>query len=234
VTVATARITIVSVLRAAIALASIATLGCNGFGTGNSTQPGRTPNTSQQINFRMVGNIGTPFLATISNKRSSWKIRGVVPLNIIIVNGPNPNSVRIVASKLANDTRLLSVEAISGFDVLELSSTFTNYGIVVANIGGTISALAPAASPDVRFFARNAGNGIFNAVVEDRTTAFVLQSQSPTLILFDSPNSSGNPQSDRVDGIFNTVTGGPLALDLSFNGHVVSASGGGTVSIKVN
>jgi len=222
----------IGVLRAAVALTLLATIGCGGFGTGNATQPGSTPDQSAQIVFRMVGNIGTPFFATISNSRSSWQIRGVVPLSIIIANGPLPVSNRIVATKLTNDTRLLSVEIISGFDVAEISSTFTNYGVVVGGIGSRLEALAPPAKPDARFFVKNANNGIFNAVVEDKTKAYVLQSQSPTMILYDSPNN--NSPSGRVDGIFTEVSGGPLALDLSFNGHVVTAAGGGTVSIKVN
>ena len=221
----------ISALRAAIVLALAASLGCNGFGTGNATEPGSTPDTATQKNFRMVGNIGTPFLAIISDTHSSWEIRGVVPLNIIIVNGPSA-STRIVATKLANDTRLLGVEAISGFDVTDLSSTYTNYGNLVAKIGGAIKALAKRAYPDVRFFVRNPNNGVFNAVVEDQTNAYVLQSRSPTLILYDSP--VGNPLNAHIDGIFSTVSGGPMAIDLSYNGHVVTAGGGGTVSIKIN
>src|SRR4029077_12890064 len=128
---------------------------CGGFGTGNATQPGNTPNTSTQIIFRMVGNIGTPFCATISNNRSSWQIRGVVPLNIIIANGPLPNSNRIVATKLTNDSRLLSIEVISGFGAAQIFSTFPNYGVKGGNIGARLDALAPAANPDVRFFIKN-------------------------------------------------------------------------------
>jgi len=221
-----------SIIRTAVALTIPATIGCGGFGTGNATQPGSTSVSSPQIVFRMVGNTGTPFFAVITNNRSSWQIRGVVPLNIIIANGPVPNSNRIVATKLTNDTRLLSIEVISGFGVAQISSTFTNYGVIVGNIGARLDALAPAANPDVRFFIKNVNNGDFNAVVEDETKAYVLQSQSPTMILYDSPN--GNSLTGRVDGIFNVLSGGPLALDLSFNGHVVTAAGGGTVSIKIN
>jgi len=236
-----------------LALALSALLGCNGFGTGNSTEPGSTPPNASQKNFRMVGNIGTPFFAVVSDCRSSWKVRGVVPLNIIIVNAPAPGqpnlcsdpsangAFRIMATKLSNDSRLLSVEAISAYNVLELGSTYTNYGTLVANLndsgqpmntGTALKTLAPPAFPDVRFFVTNPLNGTFNAVVEDVDTAYVLQSQSPTLLLFDSPN--GNSTTERVDGIFTTVSGGPMRINLSFNGHVVTAGGSGTVSIKVN
>ncbi len=239
--------------RTLLAIALIGLLGCNGFGTGNSTLPGSTPPNATQKNFRMVGNIGTPFFAVVSDCRSSWKVRGVVPLNIIVVNAPAPGQAnlcsdasalgayRIVATKLSNDSRLLSVEAISAYNVLELGSTYTNYGTLVANLndsgqpinkGVALKALAPPAFPDVRFFVTNPLNGIFNAVVEDVDTAYILQSQSPTLLLFDSPN--GNSTTERVDGIFTTVSGGPMKINLSFNGHVVTAGGGGTVSIKVN
>ncbi len=227
-----------------IVAAAIATaLGCNGFGTGNSTRPGSTPNTATQKDFRMVGNIGTPFLAIVSDCRSSWQIRGVVPLNIIIANAPSTNSqcpdgdsagrYRILATKLANDSRMLSVEAIDAYNVANIASTYTNYGNLAANLGGAaLKSIGPPAYPDVRFFITNPGNGTFNAVVEDLTNAYILQSQSPTVILYDFPN--GGSTTERVDGIFTTVSGGPMAIDLTFNGQLVTAGGGGTVSIKIH
>jgi hypothetical protein len=207
--------------------------GCNGFGGANSTNPGSTPNSSSQIVFRFVGNTGTPFVATMSTSRSSWTIRGVVPLNALVANGPTPNPIRIVATKASNDTRLLSVEVLSGFNVVNLATTSINYGTIVANVGNNkLSNLAPPANPDVRFYVKGPPDGTYNALVEDETTAYVLQAQSPTVILFDSPN--GNSQTGRVDGTFTQVKGAPIEVDLFFNSQFVHASGSGTFSIKIN
>jgi hypothetical protein len=221
-----------SILKGLICLALLALLGCNGFGSGNSTLPGSTPNLAAQVVFRMVGNLGTPFLATVADQRSSWQIHGVVPLNIIIANGNNPD--RIVATKLTNDTELLSVEVISGFAIATVSSTIANYGVVVAGINGKLKALPPPASPDVRFFVNGPARGIFNAIVEDQTTAFVLQSSAPCVILYDHPNN--NSVTGRVDGIFNVVggAGGPLSIDLRFDNGFAHASGGGTQTVKIH
>lgn len=213
-----------------VAAALLLLAGCNGFGTGNATRPGSTPNIAAQTSFRFVGNVGTPFVATVSDKRSSWLLKGVVPLNVIIANGQAAN--RIVATKLTNDTRLLSVEVIKGIGVDSVSSTFANYGLVVGAVGGELDALGPAASPDVRFYVKAPPNGVYNALVEDESNAFILQSAAPTVIFFDSPN--GNSQSGRVDGLFTDVTGGSLSIDLTFNNAIVHAGGSGTVSIKIN
>jgi hypothetical protein len=214
----------------AIATAWLLLAGCSGFGTGNSTQPGSTPNVASQTSFRFVGNVGTPFVATVSDTRSSWRFNGVVPLNVIIANGQTAN--RIVATKLTNDTRLLSVEMIKGIGVDSVSSTFANYGLVVGSVGGELDALGPAANPDVRFYVKAPPNGVYNALVEDESNAFILQSAAPTIIFYDSPN--GNSQSGRVDGLFTDVTGGSLSIDLTFNKAIVHAGGSGTVSIKIN
>jgi len=222
-----------SVHYSAAALIVLAVLcGCNGFGSGNATQPGSTPNVAAQTSFRMLGNIGTPFVATVSDQRSSWVLQGVVPLNVIIANGNFP--ARIVATKLTNDNALLSVEVISGFGVSSISSTFANYGMVVGSLNGKLKAFAPPASPDVRFYVNGPANGVFNATVEDSTTAYVLQSRAPCVIFYDSPNN--NSLTGHVDGLFNLVSGasGPLAIDLNFDGALVQAGGGGTVTVKIN
>lgn len=217
-------------LLVALAAALLILPGCNGFGTGNSTLPGSTPDVAQQVSFRFVGNAGTPFLATVTDSRSSWQMHGVVPLNVIIANGTHPN--RIVATKLTNDQRLLGVEIINGLGVGNVSSTFANYGLVVAGINGELDALAPPANPDVRFYVKAPPGGVFNALVEDESNSYVLQSTAPTVILYDSPN--GNSQNGRVDGIFTRVTGGPFSIDLTFNKSFTHVSGSGTVTIKIN
>jgi hypothetical protein len=206
--------------------------GCQSFGAGNATQPGSTPNVGAQTSFRMLGTIGTPFVATISDQRSSWVLRGTVPLNVIIANGNFP--VRIVANKLVNSNAMLSVEIIHGFGVGSLSSTFTNYGIAVGSLFGTLRAFAPPASPNAAFFVNGPAGGVFNATVEDSTTAFIFQSRVPCVIFYDSPDN--NSLNAHVDGIFNLVNGdvGPLTINLVFDGNIKFASGSGTVTIHVN
>ena len=214
---------------ALIALAAVC--GCNGFGSGNATQPGNTPNVAAQTSFRMVGNLGTPFVATVSDQRSSWVIQGVVPLNVLIANGNFP--ARIVATKLTNDNALLSIEVINGFSVATISSTFANYGMVVGSLNGKLNALAAPASPDVRFYINGPASGVFNATVEDSSTAYVLQSRAPCLILYDSPNN--NSLTGHVDGIFNLVGGAEyLDIDLNFDGAIDTSGGSGTVTVKIN
>lgn len=219
-------------LEAAIAFAALAGIGCNGFGTGDATQPGSTPPIGAQVSFRFLGTTNTPFAATISDARSSWRITGVVPLTVIIVNQQNPT--RIVGTKLTNDTALFSAEVLSGFSVQDISSTYFNYGTVVASFGDKLKALAPPASPDVRFFVRGPSTAVFNATVEDLSNSYVVQSRVPTMILFDQPNSGS--QTERVDGLFSIVQLiGPMSIELSFNGRIVEAGGpGGTIPIKIN
>jgi hypothetical protein len=221
------------ILRALTASGLIWLGGCGGFGTGNATSPGRTPNLSVQTSYRIVGTIGTPFIATISDARSSWVVQGVVPLSIVIVNDKPPE--RVVVTKTIDDTSLLSVEIITGFTVKVLDSTSERFGVAVAGVNqgggnGSLHALAPPANPDVRFFVKGPNIGIFNALIEDQTQGEVLQSRVPALILFDSPN--GGMLSGRLDGIFTAVGfEGPFAIDLIVNGAVVRAIVGGTSAI---
>ncbi|HZP45693.1 MAG TPA: hypothetical protein VFB15_08590 [Candidatus Binataceae bacterium] len=213
-------------------VAAVLGAGCNGLGGGNSTNPGSTPNSSAQLVFRFVGSTGVPFIATVSDPRSSWRLHGVVPLNVLIVNGPLPNPIRIIGTKVTNDTRLLSVEIIQGFNVKTIATTSTPYGTIVAGINGALPALGAPANPDVRFYVKGPPNGVYNALVEDESVAYVLQAASPTVILFDSPN--GNSETGRVDGQFTQVKGAPIDIDLFFNNQFVHASGSGTFTIKIN
>jgi hypothetical protein len=210
-----------------LALGFLLLAGCGGaFGVGNTTNPGNTPNISAQTSFRIVGQIGTPFIATVSDSRSSWLISGVVPLSIVIVNDSAPD--RIVVTKLANDSRLLSLQIIHGFDVKLLASTVDNFGVAVGGINGNLPALAPPASPDIRFFIKGPPVNIFDALIEDQSQGSVLQSRAPAVILFDSPSPG------RVDGIFNEVNFfGPFDIDLIVDGNIVKqAQGGITASLK--
>src|SRR5215470_12775435 len=116
--------------------AAIAALG--GCQTGNTGSPGSTPNMPQQSSYRIVGDVGTPFRAIVSDSRSSWQVSGTVPTSIAIVNDSPPD--RIAVSKTSNDGRLLSLQVIQGFTVGTLDSTVSNFGTAVGIIGGTLPA----------------------------------------------------------------------------------------------
>lgn len=202
---------------------------CGGFGSSNNTSPGNTPNIAAQTSFRIVGRVGTPFSAKISDSRSSWDIKGVVPLSIVIVNNSPP--IRVSVNKLVSDSSLLSLEIINGFTVKQLASSTDNFGVSVGNVGGKVGNFAPPASPDVRFFVKGPNAELFDALVEDTKQGEIVEARAPALILFDSP-AGGN--GGRVDATFSAVQLlGNFSIDLIYNGAVVrTAAGGATVTMK--
>jgi hypothetical protein len=208
--------------------ALLLTTGCNGFGTTNITSPGNTPNNPTQVSFRVVGRIGTPFSAYISDARSSWTVKGVVPLTIIIVNEKPP--VRITATKLINDSSLLSLEVIAGFYVKALASSSATFGTAPDGFqqpGFRSLPYANAASPDVRFYVKGPTTEVFDALIEDQKQSNLLESRVPAVIIFDSPKSG------TVDGIFTAVSiTGEFDIDMTWNGAVVDSGGGGKVTLK--
>ena len=217
--------------RVVLATAWAGLAGCGGaFGVGNSTSPGSTPNQSPQTSYRIVGTIGTPFVAIISDVRSSWQIQGTIPLSIVIVQDEPPE--RVVVTKTVGDHSLISIEITTGFNVKVLASSSDPYGTAVGGVNqgngnGALLALAPPANPDVRFFVKGPYVNVYNALIEDESHGEIVQSRAPSIILFDSPN--GGSSGGRIDGIFNEVNFlGPFAIDLIFNGVVVKSSAGGT------
>jgi len=221
-------------IRSISALVRIALIACGctlisacggAFGTSNATAPGNTPNIAAQVSFRVVGTLGTPFSLLISDADSSWQVRGVVPLSIVIINTKTP--VRMVATKLVNDSSLLSIEIISGFSVVQLSSTTAAFGVAVGSFGGKLSNFVAPASPDVRFFVKAPTGAVFNALIEDLSHGELVQTRTPALLLFDMPNSGNITK--RVDGIFNLVNFfGPFDIDMIVGGSLVKVAAGGT------
>jgi hypothetical protein len=198
--------------------------GCQ---TGNTGSPGNTPNIPPQSSYRIVGDVGTPFRAIISDSRSSWQVSGTIPTAIAIVNDDPPD--RISATKTSNDGRLLSIQVIQGFTVGTLASTVSNFGTAVGSVGGTLPNFANAASPNVKFFVKTPANGVFNALIEDETKSYALESPVPAVILFDSPNGG---KSGRVDGIFSQpFFTGSFEVDLVINGQVIQTGSGGSVTV---
>lgn len=199
---------------------------CGGFGSTNNTNPGSTPNTTPQSSFRVVGRIGTPFYAKISDGRSSWDVYGVVPLSIIIVN--SFANIRVSLNKLVSDDSLLSLQVINAFTVKQDSSTTDNFGYAPGNFG-PVGNFAPPANPDVRFFVKGPTTELFDALVEDTQQGQILEARAPALILFDTPIG-------RVDATFSAVEFlGGFAVDLTVNGGLVEAASAGTsLTMKTN
>ncbi len=226
--------TICKTIRSINALVRIALIACGcalisacggAFGTSNSTAPGNTPNIAGQVSFRVVGTLGTPFSLLISDADSSWQVQGVVPLSIVIINTKTP--VRMVATKLVNNSSLLSIEIISGFSVVQLSSTTAAFGMAVGSFGGKLSNFVAPASPDVRFFVKAPSSAVFNALIEDLSHGETVQMRAPALLLFDKPNSGNITK--RIDGIFSLVNFfGPFDIDMIVGGSLVKVAAGGS------
>ena len=207
-------------------LSALLLSSCGGFGSTNTTSPGNTPNINAQTSFRIVGQIGTPFSATISDARSTWTIQGVVPLSIVIVNNQPP--VRISVNKLVSDSSLISLEIINAFSVQQLASSTDNFGVAVGNFGKVATFAAPA-FPDVRFFVKGPNEELFDALVEDTRQGEIVEARAPAVLLFDSP-SGGNGA--RIDATFTAVQFlGSFAIDLIYNGALVRSVTGTTTAI---
>jgi hypothetical protein len=220
-----------SIRRATVAaiLCGLLMTSCGGFGSSNNTSPGNTPNISAQTSFRIVGRIGTPFSARISDSRSTWNILGVAPLSVVIVNNSPP--IRVSVNKLVSDNSLLSLEILNGFTVKQLASSTDNFGVSVGNFGGKVGNFAPPASPDVRFFVKGPNVELFDALVEDTRHGEIVEARAPALILFDSPAGGTG---GRVDATFSAVQFlGDFNIDLIYNGAVVrTALKGTSVTMK--
>jgi hypothetical protein len=203
--------------------AAIVTLG--GCNTENTGSPGSTPVIPQQSSYNILGNIGTPFRAVVSDARSSWQLSGTIPTNIAIVNDRPPD--RIVVTKLSNDSQLLSIQVIQGFTIGTLASTVGNFGTAVGSTGGTLPAIGIPAAPDVRFYVKTPVSGVYTALIEDETASYAVEMRIPSVILFDSPNGG---KSGRVDGVFTQPSfTGQFDVDLMINGQVVQSATGGTM-----
>jgi hypothetical protein len=207
-------------------LSGLLMTSCGGFGGTNTTNPGSTPNISAQTSFRIVGVVGTPFSAKISDSRSTWNIQGVVPLSIVIVNNSPP--IRISVNKLVNDNSLISLEVINAFSVEQLASSTDTFGVAVGNFG-KVTNFAPPAFPDVRFFVKGPYTELFDALIEDTEHGEIVEARAPALLLFDSP-AGGNGA--RVDATFTAVQlFGGFAIDLIYNGALVKSVSAGTTAI---
>ena len=199
-----------SALGAALAVSAAA---CNNQ-TGFSGSVGNTPTGPALASYDILGTVGTPFTATVSDARSSWTLQGNVPLSIIICNNILP--ARIVATKTTSNSNLLSLEPIIGNHVADLQSTSAPFGTVSVQVGGTLNSISSPAFPDLRIFVAGPASQHYTALVEDLTTGFVIDSRAPTLILFDNPDG-------KVDAtFFGNQDFGTFTLNMTLNGAVVA------------
>jgi hypothetical protein len=217
---------------ATIALCAVAALllgGCNSNQTGFGGFVGNTPPVPPSTSFKVLGTIGTPFTLTISNANSSWIVPGVIPLVVWIVNNQTP--VRMIATKLANNNGLMSLEIDNGGTILDLESTSAPFGVVsIQTPGGTLNTIQPQAVPDVRIYVNGPLGERFQGFVEDSTTGFITNTRAPAAFLFDGPNG-------KVDGQFTqTQNFGSFAIDMTSGvggtNEITTASGGPFVVIR--
>lgn len=205
-----------------IAAAVLASAGCGAsgpFGFQNPTSPGNSQAIQKQFAFWVVGSVGVPFQATVSDVRSSWTVKGTVPMYIAIVNNMPP--ARMQVTKLSSDTRLLSAEIMHGFKVQQVSSTTAPFGSADVGFGGQLGSFAPHANPDIRFFVKGPNVGLFNGQIENTTMGIVVEGRVPALFLFDQPGSG------LVDGQFTQVTNlGHLVVDLTLGGRLINSQQG--------
>ncbi|MBF6569571.1 MAG: hypothetical protein IVW54_11935 [Candidatus Binataceae bacterium] len=183
---------------------------CNGsFGGTTILSTSGIKNVPGQLAFRIVGTVGTPFSGIMSDGRSSWPFAGTIPTTYAIVNGRPP--FRMIATKTASNSNLMSIEIINGFAPAMLASTVQPFGTISAQFGGTLATMAPRATPDVRFVLRGPKLGLITGSVEDLARSYAVEQHAPTVFLFDAPDG-------RVDGVFllNNLTAGPLSVALFY------------------
>jgi hypothetical protein len=207
---------------AAALLCGSAVASCNGLTGGSSvSQPPIPPQTS----FNIVGDPGTPFIATIWDTNVSYDISGSVPLSVGFVNNVPP--VQLTAVKKTGTNALLSLEITNLFGSLQVASTTEPFGSATVQYGGFIAAKPPPALPDVRFFVKGPLGGLFTALVEDSSTGFVSQASAPNLILFEAPQGTVVAQFTANVGLGN------LDIDLINNGAVIARGfGGPSLTVK--
>jgi hypothetical protein len=183
--------------------------------TGFSGSVGSTPNATKLTSYNILGDVGTPFTATVSDSRSTWTLRGNVPLAIVICNNSLP--ARIIATKTTSSANLLSIEIIIANHVSDLQSTTAPFGTASVQVGGTLSSLPSPADPDLRIFAEGPLDKQYVALVEDIDTGFIINARAPTLILFDQPDG-------KVDAtFFGSNDFGTFTLNMTLAGNLVAS-----------
>jgi hypothetical protein len=210
------------------------TAGCNGGFGAFQEGVGNTPNKAPLSAFRVLGQPGLQFSATISAYDTTWDVQGAVPMNIILINTPVISGVstpvRMIATKQSSGNGILSLQLTTGFKVRYISSTASPYGTVTLQNSSDHPGDAPPpplASPDVRLFVKGPLSERFSGQFEDSEDDYILDDRVPALVLFDHPDGAVDATVKQIQNL------GPFSIDLLFNGAVVAhASGGPTVTIR--
>lgn len=191
---------------------------CNNA-TGFGGFVGNTPNTNQQVLFKILGTIGTPFTVLVNDNNASWSAQGSVPMQVVLANGAPP--FRLVATKLSSDNSLLSVQITQGYTVVTLGSTSQPFGTVSVQTGTSKTlSVPPGAYPDLRIFVSGAFSEKMQSLIEDQSVGYVFQTIAPTLFLFESPDG-------KVDGQFQQKSSlGPIVANMTYNGELVATKSG--------
>jgi len=212
------------ILAIALSLLAVGSLSCNNSLTGFQGAVGNTPNTTPETVYKIFGNVGMPFTALISDARSSWTIQGTAPLSISIANSLLP--ARVIVTKLANDSSLMSIEILNGVFIIDVASTNDPFGTAQVQIGGKLIGVAPPANPNVQVYVPGPVGEPYQGLIEDTQTAFTLADFAPAVYLYDSPNGA------VIGQFFQTINlGGLLVIEL-VNGNVVDAQVGANVVVK--
>jgi hypothetical protein len=210
-----------------VAALGISVAACNNQ-TGFSGSVGSTPNGPKLPSFQILGTAGTPFTATIQDARSLWTFQGTVPLFVALVNPPSAQAQMIVTKTSADPSLQLSALIITGNHIKDSQQTMAPFGMVQVQIGKQTSVTPPPADPDLRIFLSGPFKTKYQALVEDINTGSIIQSQAPTLIVFDTPDG-------KVDATFfgpnNHTT---FTADMTLGGLVVvpTTSGGPNLTIR--
>jgi hypothetical protein len=211
------------------AVFGISLAACNNSLSGFSGFVGNTPNTSIQTQFKVLGTLGTPFTLNISDANQSWTVPGTIPLTIGIANNQTPT--RMVATKLANDNSLMSVEIDNAGFVAGVSSTTAPFGVASVETGGTLKMIAPKAVPDVRVYVTGPAGERFQALVEDKNNGFIFTTRAPAVFLFEFPSGKVDAELSQIQnfGPFNAniATGAGNGTNV-----IVTASGGPFITIR--
>ena len=210
------------------AMLALSLPGCNGGLGAFQAGVGNTPNKPPLAAFRVLGQPGLQFSATVSDATSTWQISGSVPMNVVIVNNQTP--VRMIATKQSAGNGILSLQLTVGFVVQNVSSASGPYGTATLQNNPTHPGFAPPpppANPDVRLFVKGPATERFSGLFEDKTTAFILSDRAPTLVLFDNPNGAVDATLTQIQNL------GPFNVDLLLDGAVVEhVTGGPTITIR--
>ena len=81
----------------------------------------------------------------------------------------------MIATKLGNDSALLSLQIVFGSTIEQVASTSAPLGTVAVQTG-TVTTFPPSANPDVRFFVSALLGETFDALIEDSSNGFIISS----------------------------------------------------------